>query len=55
MNHGVVAEYDHPHLLLQSDDGFFAGLVRETGRTVAEQLKRISKEVKPINSIFSFT
>ncbi|XP_048515444.1 ATP-binding cassette sub-family C member 4-like isoform X2 [Athalia rosae] len=44
MDKGRMAEYDHPHLLLQNEYGAFNSMVRETGRAMYEQLGRVAKE-----------
>ncbi|CAH1104964.1 unnamed protein product [Psylliodes chrysocephalus] len=44
MDAGQVAEYDHPHLLLQNTDGVFYKMVAETGRAAAEQLRKIASD-----------
>ncbi|XP_011882343.1 PREDICTED: probable multidrug resistance-associated protein lethal(2)03659 isoform X3 [Vollenhovia emeryi] len=44
MDEGRVLEFDHPHILLQNDQGHFDSMVRETGKAMAEQLKQSAKE-----------
>ncbi|XP_063977602.1 ATP-binding cassette sub-family C member 4-like [Diachasmimorpha longicaudata] len=43
MDHGRLAEYDHPHILLQNERGQFTSLVRETGRAMYDQLSRVAR------------
>lgn len=43
MDAGQVAEFDHPHILLQNPDGIFTGMVEKTGEHMAESLKKIAK------------
>ncbi|KAK7794349.1 hypothetical protein R5R35_011282 [Gryllus longicercus] len=43
MDAGQVAEFDHPHLLLQRR-GIFHSMVAETGRAMAEQLAKVAEE-----------
>lgn len=45
MDHGQVMEFDHPHNLLQNEQGQFSGMVRETGMLMNEQLRQWAKEV----------
>ena len=44
LNEGEVAEFNHPHLLLQNEDGIFSSLVKDTGETSATELLRRAKE-----------
>lgn len=44
MDSGKVAEFDHPYLLLQDEDGYFSKMVAETGPAMTQQLKLISQE-----------
>lgn len=46
MDCGSAVEFDHPHLLLQNSDGIFYGLVKETGKAMADYLAEISEKVK---------
>jgi ATP-binding cassette subfamily C (CFTR/MRP) protein 4 len=41
---GTVAEFDHPHVLLQKEGGIFAGLVEELGAQNASTLRATAKE-----------
>ena len=47
---GAVAEFDHPHVLLQKEGGIFKGLVEEQEKIVEiyeiEQCDKCSKLVK---------
>lgn len=45
MDHGQAIEFDHPHVLLQNEQGCFSDMVRETGKVMTEQLKQCAKEV----------
>ena len=44
MDHGQAVEFDHPYILLKNESGHFTSMVKETGRTMSEQLKNIAKE-----------
>ncbi|XP_017889371.1 multidrug resistance-associated protein 4-like [Ceratina calcarata] len=44
MDHGKAIEFDHPHILLQNEEGHFTGMVKETGHLMYEQLKKIAKQ-----------
>ncbi|XP_072393692.1 ATP-binding cassette sub-family C member 4-like [Diabrotica undecimpunctata] len=44
MDAGQISEFDHPHLLLQNKNGVFYSMVAETGRTTAEQLRKIASD-----------
>lgn len=48
MDAGIVVEYDHPHNLLQNKNGFFYGMVQQTGMTTARLLHHIASEVLTI-------
>ncbi|XP_051166278.1 ATP-binding cassette sub-family C member 4-like [Leptopilina boulardi] len=43
MDGGQMAEFDHPHILLQNQYGQFTSLVRETGRAMFEQLSKVAE------------
>lgn len=45
MDEGQVLEFNHPHILLQNEQGHFSSMVKKTGRAMAEQLKQCAKEV----------
>lgn len=45
MDHGRAIEFDHPYILLQHKRGHFSNMVQETGKSMAEQLKRSAQEV----------
>lgn len=53
MDHGQVVEYDHPHLLLQIENGHFTSMLEEMGKSMADQLRNVAKEVKIL--YFKFT
>jgi ATP-binding cassette subfamily C (CFTR/MRP) protein 4 len=44
MEAGRAAEFDHPHVLLQNTEGILYGLVRQTGKGMAENLMKIAEE-----------
>ncbi|XP_063223958.1 ATP-binding cassette sub-family C member 4-like [Bacillus rossius redtenbacheri] len=44
MDAGRMMEYDHPHLLLQNEDGYFYKMVQETGPATAQQLHLIAAQ-----------
>lgn len=39
---GVAVEFDHPHLLLQNQDGTFYGMVQQTESAMIETLKNVA-------------
>lgn len=45
MHAGMVVEFDHPHLLLKKEHGIFTGMVRQTGKSNEEFLRKIAEEV----------
>lgn len=45
MDQGRCVEFDHPFILLKNENGYFAKMVKETGKNMAEKLSKISKEV----------
>ncbi|KAJ3656111.1 hypothetical protein Zmor_015210 [Zophobas morio] len=44
MDAGQTAEFAHPHLLLQDTTGIFYGLVKQTGKGMAENLIKIAED-----------
>lgn len=42
MSSGTKVEFDHPHTLLQYEDGYFTKMVQETGPAMSQQLKDIA-------------
>lgn len=44
MDKGRMAEYDHPHILLQNSYSQFTSLVRETGPGMYDQLLKVAKQ-----------
>ncbi|XP_044268658.1 ATP-binding cassette sub-family C member 4-like [Tribolium madens] len=44
MDSGKVVEFEHPHLLLQDEDGYFSKMVAETGPAMTQQLKQIAND-----------
>lgn len=45
MDHGQAIEFDHPYILLKNDQSHFSNMVQETGKPMAEQLRRYAQEV----------
>lgn len=45
MDQGKVVEFNHPHILLQQESGFFTRMVQSTGDVVARHLKKLAEEV----------
>jgi hypothetical protein len=45
MDAGQMVEFDHPHILLQKEDGVLRGMVEQTGRSMADTLARIAQQV----------
>lgn len=45
MDHGMAIEFDHPYILLKNEENHFTRMVKETGKVMFEQLKKIAKEV----------
>lgn len=43
MDAGKAVEFDHPHILLQNSEGYFAKMVAETGSAMQNKLKEIAK------------
>ncbi|PBC29424.1 Multidrug resistance-associated protein [Apis cerana cerana] len=44
MDHGMAIEFDHPYILLNNEENHFTKMVKETGKVMFEQLKKIAKE-----------
>ncbi|KAG5883223.1 hypothetical protein JTB14_011415 [Gonioctena quinquepunctata] len=44
MDAGSAVEFNHPHLLLQNTEGIFFGLVKETGKAMADHLIEIAEK-----------
>ncbi|XP_034950064.1 probable multidrug resistance-associated protein lethal(2)03659 [Chelonus insularis] len=44
MDAGSAVEFDHPHVLLQIENGYLTNMVKETGSAMAEALARVAKE-----------
>ncbi|XP_031835587.1 putative multidrug resistance-associated protein lethal(2)03659 isoform X2 [Nomia melanderi] len=44
MDKGRMAEYDHPHVLLQNSHSHFTSLVKETDRSMYDQLVKIARQ-----------
>lgn len=45
MDHGKAIEFDHPYVLLKNEQSHFTSMVKETGKLMFEQLKKIAEEV----------
>lgn len=45
MDAGSAVEFNHPFILLQNTESIFYGLVRETGKAMAEHLTEIADKV----------
>ncbi|EFA04157.2 ATP-binding cassette sub-family C member 4 [Tribolium castaneum] len=43
MDAGEAVEFDHPHRLLQNQEGRFSRMLRETGKNLETQLKEVAK------------
>ena len=46
MSFGEAIEFDHPHVLLQKNNGHFTKMVQQTGSAMAEHLKKIAEKVR---------
>lgn len=46
MNAGSVVEFGHPHLLLQTENGYLSRMVETTGRTTSRNLRNIAEQVR---------
>lgn len=44
MDTGRVAEFDHPHVLLQNPEGHFTKLVLETGPSMSATLREVARK-----------
>ncbi|XP_028129811.2 probable multidrug resistance-associated protein lethal(2)03659 [Diabrotica virgifera virgifera] len=44
MDAGSAVEFNHPHILLQNTEGIFCSLVKQTGKSMAENLCKIAEE-----------
>lgn len=42
MESGKMVEFDHPHMLLQNQNGVFYKMVQETGKSMSEQLRKVA-------------
>lgn len=45
MDTGSAVEFNHPYILLQNTESIFYGLVKETGKAMAEHLIEIAQKV----------
>lgn len=45
MDAGRMVEYDHPYILLQTDDGFFQNMAKEYGKSRMQVFLEIAKKV----------
>jgi ATP-binding cassette subfamily C (CFTR/MRP) protein 4 len=43
MESGSMVEFDHPHVLLQNSMSKFSKMVAESGKSMAEQLKKVAR------------
>ncbi|XP_015433210.1 PREDICTED: multidrug resistance-associated protein 4 [Dufourea novaeangliae] len=44
MDRGQVVEFDHPYILLQNEQGHFTSMLKETGKVMFEQLRKVAEE-----------
>ncbi|CAH0722626.1 unnamed protein product, partial [Brenthis ino] len=44
MDAGQMVEYDHPHVLLQKENGVLRGMLEQTGRATADALARVAAQ-----------
>lgn len=44
MEAGTMAEFNHPHILLQNNKSKFAKMVSQAGNPLSDQLRRIAKQ-----------
>ncbi|KAF2900921.1 hypothetical protein ILUMI_05261, partial [Ignelater luminosus] len=44
MDAGTMVQFDHPHILLQDEDGIFYGMVQQTGKAMAETLTKVAED-----------
>ncbi|OAD56496.1 Multidrug resistance-associated protein 4 [Eufriesea mexicana] len=51
MDHGKVVEFDHPYILLKNEQGHFTSMLKETGKIMFEQLKKVAEEA--YNGVFT--
>lgn len=49
MDAGSAVEFNHPHILLQNTESIFCGLVKETGKTMADHLIEIAGKVRTLD------
>lgn len=54
MDAGTMVEFDHPFNLLQNEEGVLYGMVKQTGKAMAEALFRIAEQVCCINLKINF-
>ena len=40
----MIVEFDHPHVLLQHEDGHFSSMIEQTGPVMAAQLHAAAKD-----------
>lgn len=45
---GKIVEFDHAHILLQDPDGYFTGMVMQTGQDTSKMLIKVAKKVSQI-------
>lgn len=51
MDAGTMVEFDHPHMLLQNTEGVLYGMVLKTGKTMADALCTVAKQVSASNRL----
>ncbi|RZC37765.1 ABC tran and/or MMR HSR1 domain containing protein [Asbolus verrucosus] len=44
MDAGQAVEFDHPHQLLQNEEGYFSKMLKQTGPTLENQLRQVARE-----------
>lgn len=44
----LLQEFDHPHILLQNEKGYFYKIVQQTGFASATSLKSIAESVRNV-------
>lgn len=45
MDAGIMVEFEHPHILLQNENGFLYKMVQQTGPAMTETLTKVAEEV----------
>ncbi|XP_078033391.1 ATP-binding cassette sub-family C member 4 isoform X2 [Augochlora pura] len=52
MDHGEAVEFNHPHILLQDEQGHFTSMLKETGKLMFTQLSKVAEEAYKNSSAF---